>query len=344
MKLKSILILFLFISVGVFAQEFKTPVDYLSYIGNEQENIAKSTWKYTKAVAHSKSARRIDNTRKQLLKSIESATTKIKGVKEGYKGDVEFRNQTLDYLSFVEKNIKEEYDKIIDMQEVSEQSYDLMEAYIMTMELVNEKLDAEQEKVTLAQSQFALKYNITLTGEISELGKKMEKSNEVFKYRTVLYLMFFKTNITDSFLSKAIEKKDLVAIEQNKNAIIQYANEGLEKLKEIKPYSNDSSLITATKKALEFYKKQGENHIQTVTNFYMFNDKFESAKKSMESKKKSDITKEEVDNYNKMVKEVNNQINNYNKENTSNFNNKSVVVTNWNTTAEKFITKHFPNE
>ena len=75
-----------------------------------------------------------------------------------------------------------------------------------------------------------LKYNIILTEDTSDLSKKMQKSNEVFKYRTELYLIFFKVYVTDSYLSVAIENKDLAAIEQNKNALIQYADEGIEKL------------------------------------------------------------------------------------------------------------------
>jgi len=342
MKLKLVFFLALMIQLNATAQEFKTPVDYLSYIGKEQDLIAKSTWKYTKAVAHSKSARRIDNTRKQLITSIQNASKKINAIKDGYKGDQEFKNQILDYLSFVEKNIKEEYDKIIDMQEVAEQSYDLMEAYILTRDLVNEKLDAEQEKVVSAQKSFALKYNINITEDTSELSKKMQKSNEVFKYRTELYLIFFKTYVTDSYLSIAIENKDLAAIEQNKNALIQYANEGLEKIKAIKAYNNDSSILNTTKKALEYYKKEGEEFAPIVTNFLMFNDKFDNARKTLEAKKQKDRTKEEVDNYNGMVKQINNEINKYNKENNSNFQEKNKIIELWNTTSDNFISKHVP--
>ncbi len=192
MKITKLIALFLLSTVSLLAQEFKTPVDYLSYIGKEQEAIAKSTWKYTSAVAHSKSARRIESTRKQLVKSMQNATKKISALTNGYKGDTEYKNQVLDYLSISEKNINEEYDKIINMQEVAEQSYDYMEAYITARDLINKKLDDEFEKVSNAQKSFALKYKITLTESDSELGKKMKISSEVFDYHTDLYLIFFK--------------------------------------------------------------------------------------------------------------------------------------------------------
>ena len=342
MKKRLLLTLVFFTCISLQAQEFKTPVDYLNYIGKEQENISRSMWKYTSAVAHSKSARRIDNTRKLLVKSIQTASKKIAGLKDGYQGDVEYRNQILEYLSISEKNINEEYDKIIDMQEVAEQSYDAMEAYIMTRDLVNKKIDAENEKAELAQKNFCAKYNITLSENTSELGKKIKISNEVFAYHTEIYLIFFKANVTDLYLSNAVQKNDIGGIQQNAATLVQYATEGLEKLKAIKPYSSDNSMVLITKKALEFYKKQGEEFTPKVVAFMMFNEKFETAKKSLESKSDKDRTKEEIDNYNTMVKQVNKEIDTYNKINSVNFQEKNALIDQWNATGETFISSHVP--
>ncbi|MEC4005175.1 hypothetical protein OX283_010945 [Flavobacterium sp. SUN052] len=342
MKLKLTLFLLFISCCSMMAQEFKTPVEYLTYINKEQETISKSTWKYTSAVAHSKNARKIDNTRKQLVKTIEASKKKISELKNGYKGDVEYQNQVIQYFDFCQKNLNEEYDKIINMQEVAEQSYDAMEAYLLARDLVNEKLDSENEKAQNAFTSFALKYKITISGGESELGKKMKISNEVFDYHTAMYLIFFKTNYTDLNLSLAIKNKDLAAIQQNANALIQYSDEGLEKLKSIKPYNGDSSILNATKKTLEFYKKEAQKFVPKLVSFIMFNDKFENAKKTMESKSDKDRTKEEVDNYNAMVKQVNKEIETYNKENNSNFQEKSTIINDWNSTGESFISNHVP--
>jgi hypothetical protein len=344
MKSKYFIIAFFCINFSLSAQEFKTPVDYLNFINKEQNSISKSTWKYTSAVAHSKSARKIDNTRKQLIKSIQTAKKKISTLNKGYNGDLEYQNQVIQYFDFCEKNLNEEYDKIINMQEVAEKSYDAMEAYLMARDLVNEKLDSENEKAKNAFHSFALKYKITITDEESDLGKKIKASGEVFDYHTVIYLVFFKANFTDLTLSNAIESKDLSAIQQNANTLIQYSNEGLEKLKTIAPYKGDSSMLTATKKTLEFYKKQAETFVPKIVDFYMFNDKFENAKNSMESKSKKDITKEEIDNYNAMVNQVNKEIENYNKNNNFNFQDKQNSINNWNLSSENFISRHVPQD
>jgi len=72
MKKHLLLTFVVLVAVTANAQDFKTPVEYLNYIGKETDVISKTTWNYTKAVAHSKSARKIDATRKTLIKSIQN--------------------------------------------------------------------------------------------------------------------------------------------------------------------------------------------------------------------------------------------------------------------------------
>jgi hypothetical protein len=64
-----------------------------------------------------------------LLKSIATSTA-TKQLENGL-SDIEFRDQVLTYLQFYENNMNQKLCKnYIDLQEVAEQSYDFMEAYI----------------------------------------------------------------------------------------------------------------------------------------------------------------------------------------------------------------------
>ena len=101
-------------------------------------------------------------------------------------------------------------------------------------------------------------------------------------------------------------------------------------------------MITITKKALEFYKKEAQQYVPKMVDFILFNDKFENAKKTLEAKKANDRSKEEIDNYNAMVKQVNKEIDNYNKLNTVNFQEKNTMLNDWNNAGEKFISSHVP--
>lgn len=342
---KNLLSIFTFLIIATAsAQDFKTPVEYLNYIGKETDVISKSTWNYTKAVAHSKSARKIDVTRKALIKSIQNASKKFSNLKDGYKGDKEYRDQLLAYLSISEKYINDDYGKIIDLQEVAEQSYDFMEAYITARDLVNQKINDEVEKLNANQKLFANKYNIQITEDNSVLGKKMKASNEVFKYHTQMYLIFFKVNVTDSNLSNAIQKKDLNAIQQTASSLEVYADEGLEKLKEIAPYNKDANLLNATKKALEFYKKEALEMTPKVVTFLMLNQKVEDSQASLEKKTEKERSKQEVDNFNNLVKEMNKQVGEFNKLNSKFFQEKVSVNTNWEQVGTDFISKHVPKD
>ncbi|MBG6062563.1 hypothetical protein IWX83_002363 [Flavobacterium sp. CG_9.1] len=335
-------LLFLFTVTLATAQEFKTPVDYLNYIGKETDVIARTTWKYTSAVAHSKNARKIDVTRKTLVRSIQTAAKKIEALKEGYKGDVEYKNQLLAFLSISEKQINQEYEKIIDMQEVAEQSYDFMEAFILARDLVNAKINEEVDKLNANQKIFATKYGIQIGEDNSELGKKMKISNEVFENHTQLYLIFFKVNFTESVLMKAIAENNLNAIQQNSNALEQYSNEGLDKLKTFKPYKNDLLLVNATKKVLEFSKKEAVEFAPGVIGFMMLNQKFQESKKTMDDKATKSRTKAEVDNFNLLVNELNKEVGTYNKLNTKFNTERSNAINSWNTAGTTFISKHVP--
>ena len=74
----------------------------------------------------------------------------------------------------------------------------------------------------------------------------------------------------------------------------------------------------------------------------MLNDKFENARKTIEAKSAKDRTKEEIDSYNVLVNQVNKEIDNYNKINNSNVQEKNTIIDGWNTAGENFISSHVP--
>lgn len=340
--MRKITLLFLLLTASLHAQEFTSANDYLTYIDKETSPISKSTWKYTSAIAHSKSGRKIDATRKQLVKTIQNASKKIKALQNGFKGDVEYRDQILAYLDISEKHINEEYDKIINMQEVAEQSYDAMEAYILMRDMVNEKIDAEVDKLNANQRTFAAKYGIQITEDNSELGKKMKISNEVFENHTQLYLIFFKVNFTEGSFMNAMQNNDLNAMQQNANAMKQYADEGIEKLKTFEAYKKDPMLVNATKNYLEFCKKEADELSPVSVSYTMLNLKVQESQKTLENKKEKDRTNEEIDNYNKLVSQMNKEVVAFNRINNKYNAERAKTINLWNQTGDNFISKHVP--
>ncbi len=341
--MKSILtILLLISSVVMYSQKFKNASEYLDFVSQEQEAITKNMWKYTKAMAHSKSDRTIDSKRSVLLKSVERAIAKIEKA-DGYDGD-DFKNHILRYMRLNESMLNQDYANIIDLKEVAEQSYDFMEAYILAQEMADKKMEEAYIEYDTNFRLFAATNKINIIDNVSDLGKKMKISREVFNHYNKLHLIHFKVSINEVYLWEAIEKGDVNAIQQNANALSQSAKEGLELLSTLELYKNDKSVVEATKKSFEFYIDEADNQIPSVTEFLVTNEDFETIKNTLEKTPEKKRTKEQVDTYNKKVKDINKMVVNYNKTNESLNRNRQNAINLLNNANENFLSKHIPND
>ncbi len=63
-----------------------------------------------------------------------------------FEGDASLRDAYKDYWSVLLSVFTEEYHKIVDMEEVAEQSYDAMETYLLVQEKAGEKMDEAHGK------------------------------------------------------------------------------------------------------------------------------------------------------------------------------------------------------
>ncbi|WP_298419622.1 hypothetical protein [uncultured Kordia sp.] len=325
------------------AQKFKNANDYLSFIGKENGKISKSMWKYTKSLAHSKSARKVEGDRKRLLKSLERAMIKINRAKP-YEGEDDYKKKVLEYMDLYSSLLKNDYAKIVDMKEVAEQSYDFMEAYILAQELADKRMQEAQQTYANAQKEYAERNNIRLIDKETELGKKMKISNEVFDHKNDVYLVFFKSNIQERFMINALSSQDISAIQQNANALLTIAKEGMMAVDTIDLYKEDTALIKATKTALQFYIDETENTVPKLLEFFLLNEKFETIKTAIDKKASKDRTKKEIDTYNNMVNEINKAVEDFNKTNAKLNKERTKVINQWNEASAKFLSRHIPKE
>ncbi|WP_418511167.1 hypothetical protein [Corallibacter sp.] len=341
--IKSCIYMFLITCTAtIYSQSFSNANEYLDFVGGEQQEITKNMWKYTKALAHSKSDRSINNKRKSLIKTVENAISKIEKA-NSYDGD-EYKNQVLNHLRLNESLLKQDYAKIVDMKEVANQSYDLMEAYMIAQEMADKKMQESQVEYEKNFYAFAAKHNINIIENETDLGKKMQISNKVFKHYNKMYLVYFKVYINEVYLMEALKKNDVSAIQQNANALSQSANEGLEILKSIETYNNDSSIIEATKKTFDFFIEESENNIPKMVDFLILNEDFTTIKNTLEKTPERKRTKEQIDTYNKKVKELNKGVKDYNKINQDLNTKRQNVINSLNATNDNFLAKHIPND
>ena len=336
-----------FISVTLFclqlaatAQDYDNPVEYMNAMSKQHENISKKFMAYVSASAHGKKEKKVEALRAKLLDEVQEAKMNISGL-PSFKGDKSYRDSTVNFMKLYYNVLNEDYSKIINMEEIAEQSYDAMEAYMMAQELVSKKLDEGNEKMRLANEVFAAKNNITLTKDNSELGEKLKQVHEVNTYHTALYLIFFKAYKQEGYLVEAVSKNNITAIEQNKNSLLRYAQEGLEKLKAIKAFQGDGSLLNACKTVMNFYVKEVNVSMSTISEFYLIKERFATIKKEFE--KKSSPSQAEVDAYNKSVKDINAASNAFNNTSQSLNNERNDVLNEWNKTVKAFFDEHTPS-
>ena len=324
---------------GTVAQEAAPALAYMQSIGGEFKKIQQDTWDYTRSIAKNKSARKVENKRKELISTIKGAMGRMRKL-GGYKGDATYRDSVLSFLDISKSVIEENYAKIMEMEDIAEQSYDFMEAYLLAKQTASEILQAAGERMDVEQEAFASKNNITLVKSETKLSKKLEESNQVFKNYNEVYLIFFKSYKQEAYLLDATSQGNINGMEQNRNSLVNYSEEGLNKLKEVSAYKGDNSLKTACLQMLNFYKEEATLKYGLITDFYLKKENFDKMTEVIDKKPQKDRTKEEIDAYNKSLKEYNGLIEKFNQRNKELYESRSRLLNEWNKAAEKFTSSH----
>lgn len=324
--------------INVYGQ---TAVEYMNVFTAEYGKIQQDMWDYTSSVSHGKSARKVEKRRAELIQTSNQALSKAKAAK-GFNESTQFRDSVVEYFRITNLVLKEDYAKIVDMEAVAEESYDAMEAYMLARERANDKLLEASKMVEREQRAFAASNNIKLIESENALDKKMEVAGKVYDTYNEIYLIFFKSFKQEVYLMDAISRKDINGIEQNRNALVAAAKEGLKKLEAVKPYANDKSMVEATKKLLNFYIDEAENEIPKMSDYFMKSENMEKVKKAFDEIPEKKRTQADVNEYNKAINEMNASVNTYNAANQTLNKKRSTLIDGWNGSADKFTDTHVP--
>ena len=329
-----------FISNTSHAQDYDNPVEYMNVISKQRESVSKKFMTYVSASAHGKREKKVESLRSKLLDEVQEARMNINSM-PSFKGDKSFRDTAVNFMKLYYNVLNEDYSKIINMEEIAEQSYDAMEAYLMAQEQVDKKLEEGNGKMRLALQAFAAKNNVNLTTNKTELGEMMEQVHVMNVYHHQLYLIFFKPYKQEAYLMEAVEKNNVTGIEQNKSSLLKYAQSGLEKLTGIKPFEGDNSVVIACRSMLNFYVKEVNEKLGAISDYLLTKERFETIKKEFD--KKSSPSKEEIDTFNKGVNDINKASQNYNATSQELNQLRKEALDNWNKTVNAFFDEHTPH-
>lgn len=330
-------------SLTIHAQSTADAVAYMDEIGEQYQRISKEMWDYTSTMAHSRSARKVEKKRIQLLNTVKDAKYAVKKI-GAFDKDYSLRDSVVAFLSLNYDVLNNDFEKIVDMEEVAEQSYDLMEAYLLASEMANEKLDLAADRMEIQYEGFAEKYGVKLIDSEDKISKKLKQSSEVMKYYNQVYLVFFKAYKQEIYLLDALQGKDINAIEQNRNALLSFSDEGLTKLPPIGHYKGDNSVNAACKRMLNFYKDEAETNIPVLADFIMTANKYEEMVALFESKDRMLLTNDEVNEYNKAADTYKKGINKFNSTINSMNTRRNNNLNTWNNAVNSFMTRHIPKK
>ena len=345
MKSSAKLLLFVFIFLFSFpvrpaAQSFETAVDYMAYIDKANSELTQKYLSYLSAVSHGKSARKVEKRRQEVINAISDTRFNIMGMPP-FKGDRSLKDTTVNYLKILNYIFNDQYGKIVNMEEIAEQSYDNMEAYMLAQEIAQEKLQQASKKQHEMQVKFAEKNNVRLIDTEDALGAKMKIANELMKHTDEVYLIFFKCNKQEAYMIDAMNRKNLVSLEQSSSSLQKFAEEGLEKLKNLKGFDNDPSLIVACRDLMNFYKTEAGKG-SSLSDFFLKEENFAKLKKQFEAMASSKRTQQDIDQFNKAVGEANEAIQVFNKINNELNKSRSSVVNNWEKAYKKYMDDYMP--
>lgn len=330
----------LLLHTGANAQNFETSGQYMDYIGKANEKVTAIYLSYLSAVGHNKSARKVEKRRQEVTTAIFDTRFDIMGMPT-WKGDRTYRDTTVAYFKLLYNVFNEDYAKIVNMEEIAEQSYDAMEAYMLAQEKASEKLAEATERQKRVQKVFADKYGITIVDTESELDAKSKQASALMKHNSEVYLIFFKANKQEAYLMDAVAKKNIAAAEQSLNALQKFAAEGAQKLKALQGYNGDPGLINACAAALQFYEAEAEK-AKFYTEFMLKEEAFAKLKKSFDTRPSSQRTQKDIDEFNKGVKDYNDAINAYNSNNNALNKEREKALANWNNTVKKYLDTYMP--
>lgn len=296
---------------------------------------------YTSAAAHGKGARKVEKRRQELLKQIKESERNIRRMKP-FQQNAKLRDSVAAYFNLSFHVLNENYAKILDMEEIAEQSYDLMEAYMLAKEMAEQKLDEAGDRVELQYREFAAANQIKLREDNSKLGEKIKISSKVNAYHKQLFLIYFKSYKDEGFFLDALARADVSAMEQYISALKASSTEGLSKLTSIPAFNGDGAVRTSCQDLLRFYQREATTDFPAFVDFELKKETLSKIQKAIEAKEPADRTQKEIDAMNAAINDYNKSASKTNAMGTQGNKTRATLINNWNIRTGQFFDKYTP--
>lgn len=317
-------------------------VEYIKQIDANYTQLSVDMWEYMRAVAHSRSAWKIERRRQALIETSGLALSSVKETKD-FDGSVAYRDSVLSFLTISNKVLKEDYGRLVALENHAGDSYQEMEDYMTAKDFASEKLEIASQNLLKAQKIFCEKYGIQLLENTSERAAKLKKAGEVFDYYNEFYMVFFKSNFQESIFIQAMKSKDLDSMIMAKDELFLYTQAGISLLANKASYNGDLSVKTVTEELLFFYEEEALTHFPTFIKFYEDKAAFVKIKEELEKTPEEDRTQEMIDAYNAAGAALSEAVIKFNDLNKQLNFKRAELINKWNTVSGAFTDRNVPH-
>lgn len=333
------LIILLFSAVTM-AQTVPGSAEYMDELSPSFNKLKVRTWDYLRVVSQGHGAFLVESSRQNLLRELKDAKEETM-LAPGFNGSDDFKNSLVSYFAVTYSILDEDYDMILDMEAISNESYDAMETYLIAKEKANEKLDEAYYHLVKAQTKYADENELIIHRlEDDEMTKKIEKTGRILAYYNKVYLIFFRVFKQESMVMEALQRDDLKDFEWS-NKILEFeAKVAMEKMNQIVAFENDSSLILGANESLNFYYREATVDAEATRKYYENKKRYADGKAEYEKIPQEDLTQADVDKINGIGREYNEAIKNFHSLNKALNQERVVYLNRWNSIVESFFKKH----
>ena len=321
-----------------YSQATPGAAEYLSKMAQATNALNNETWQYLKAVTQGRGAKKVEKTRQALLSRINSVQDEVQSM-PGFNGDHTLNHACLEFLTLSYTVLKEDFDKILDMEEIAEESFDLMEAYLNAKARASDMLEDAADDFLDVQEEFVDEHGLTLVESEDKTTQKIKRAGDALKYYNTLFLMFFKCYKEEGYVLGALALGDTVATRKHAGNLGQFASDGLIKLDTIRAYHSDVSLKNTLKRVLDFYKKEAKD-FSLMMDFHIKKDKLDKSKSKLDAIKERDRTTSDVAEHNNAVAAYNKSAETYNRLSSSLNDTRKQQVQAWEKAVSSFFSRH----
>ncbi|NLD95051.1 MAG: hypothetical protein GX639_20545 [Fibrobacter sp.] len=172
----------------------KNASEYLNSVHEKLLPQRKAVYEYLQSVTKSRRTRVVERKRQEMIVVIKENSDYFKTFIP-FNNDNEFKDELQHYLDFEYTILKEDFDKIVDMEQIEALTIDQEEAHQMALDLAFEKLDTCYKQFERAEDAFFARYNIKKSTEKDKMSLAIERANDLIEYFNTVHRSFYKVGI-----------------------------------------------------------------------------------------------------------------------------------------------------